>query len=87
MIPVKKGYYSKINLNEGKTLDNKKYNILLTKQLDWLNSYNEEIYIKSSKLYNLYIKNKLPISIMNRCCDYKLLEEKFCEYNSESSII
>ena len=32
-------------------------------------------------LYNLYISNKLPINVKNRCCNFSLLETKCNEYN------
>lgn len=30
----------------------------------------------SKTLYNLYVNNKLPDNVKNRCCNFILLEEK-----------
>lgn len=41
---------------------------------------NLKIVRVSSKLYNLYLSNKLPSSVKDRCCNFKLLEQKCDEY-------
>ena len=33
-------------------------------------------------IYNLYINNRLPRSIKEKCCDFLLFQEKCMEYNS-----
>ena len=59
----------------------RKYKILLSKQLIWLNDNIDLVKNKSKKLYDLYNSNKLNAEIKNRCCNFKLLEEKCYEYN------
>ena len=39
-------------------------------------------YIKSKHLYNMYNNNHLDKNIAKRCCNFKLLEEKYLEYNT-----
>ena len=51
-------------------------------QLRWLNSNKTDIYLKSNTLYEKYIKGLLPQNVINRCCNFKLLEEKCKEYNT-----
>ena len=81
MIPVTKDNYKIIYLNKKtSTLKEKKYQELLKDQLEWLNANYIQVRNKSYKLYNLYINEKLSSNIRNRCCDFKLLEEKCNEY-------
>lgn len=84
MLPVKKNNYSLLNLDsKGKTKTDQKYKKLLKEQLDWLNKNYVQIQNKSLKLYNLYKENKLSPNIKNRCCNFKLLEEKCNKYSKE----
>lgn len=53
-----------------------KYRKLLLEQLDYLNKNYFQVISESYKLYNLYINNKLPMNIKNRCCNFPLLEVK-----------
>ena len=82
MIPVTKENYEEFDLNKT-TDDNKEMKriILMRNQLRWLTSNKKEIYNKSKLLYNLYKNNKLPKSVIKRCCNFPLLEEKCKEYN------
>lgn len=83
MLPVHNNNYELIDLD--KTND-KRFNhsriILLRNQLRWLNTNKVEIYKKSTILYKKYVNGLLPVNVMNRCCDFKLLEEKCREYNN-----
>lgn len=83
MIPVRNNNYNTIYFKDEwtKNLD-KKYQELLKSQVDWLNANYSRVIKKSSKLYQLYINNKLPDNIKARCCNFKLLEEKCDEYNN-----
>ena len=85
MIPVKVDnykviYFSKIDFNN---LSGRKYQELLKDQLSWLNKNYMQVMNKSHKLYNLYNMKRLSKNIMDRCCDFKLLEEKCEQYNAE----
>ena len=82
MIPVGKGNYSLLDLNKAAiTTSELKYQNLLKEQLQWLNQNYEQIKNKSYRLYNLFLKKRLPESVLNRCCNFTLLEEKSLEYN------
>ena len=82
MIPVTSENYSLINLNKRVyTIEDKKYNKLLQEQLDWLNENYNQVKKKAFKLYTLYVNKKLPGNVMDRCCNFKLLEEKCTIYN------
>lgn len=82
MIPVYKDNYQLIDLNK-KTSNKSELMriILLRNQLRWLNANRVDIYSKSSFLYEKYINGLLPENVTNRCCNFKLLEEKCEEYN------
>lgn len=82
MIPVYKDNYQLIDLNK-KTSNKSELMriILLRNQLRWLNTNRVDIYSKSSLLYEKYINGLLPENVTNRCCNFKLLEEKCEEYN------
>ena len=82
MIPVTDKNYIIPNLNKKtKDINEKKYLILLQKQLRWLNRNIDKVKDKSQNLYNLYINNQLPINIKKRCCNFKLLEKTCKKYN------
>lgn len=84
MIPVGKENYKEIDLDkEYDTKEEIQYYTLLSKQVKWLNDHYNLIINKSFKLYTLYINDKLPLSIKNRCCNFILLEEKCDEYNKD----
>lgn len=81
MIPVMKRDYTIVDLNkETLTISELKYQKLLRMQLNWLNENYYQVKNKSFKLYKLYNSGKLPQNIKDRCCNFKLLEEKCIEY-------
>ncbi|MCI9040146.1 MAG: type III toxin-antitoxin system ToxN/AbiQ family toxin [Clostridia bacterium] len=83
MIPVSERNYSLVDLDKQRSSSAElKYQKLLTEQLNWLNANYIQIKNKSFKLYTLYNNEKLPLKIKERCCNFKLLEEKCVEYNS-----
>ena len=82
MIPVNEDNYVLINLNKRKLNEQEiKYQNLLKEQLKWLNKNYNQVKNKSLRLYELYNNEKLPQNIKQRCCNFKLLEEKCMEYN------
>ena len=82
MIPVNEKNYTLVDLNkETLTVAELKYQRLLREQLAWLNANFHQVKNKSFKLYRLYNEGRLSKNIMDRCCNFKLLEEKCMEYN------
>ena len=81
MLPVHRDNYEIIDLNSPSDVGEKKRFNLIKKQLRWLNSNRNTIYNNAINLYNLYINDKLPQRIKNRCCNFPLLEEKSVLYN------
>lgn len=84
MIPVTENNIIKIDLNK-KCLNelDEKYNKLLKEQIFWLNRNSEKIYGRSKKLYDKYIEGTLNRNIADRCCNFKLLEQKCVEFNKQ----
>ena len=83
MIPVSKNNYREFDLNNKKNNELELHRIeLLTNQLRWLNINKKKIYTKSKILYDLYVSNKLPKNVKDRCCNYPLLEDKCNIYNN-----
>lgn len=81
MIPVIEGEYYIIDMNvKGLKRGEKQYKILLSNQLRWLNRYGKSLRENALNLYNKKVENRLPKKINERCCDFKLLEEKCREY-------
>lgn len=84
MIPVTNKNYYLIDLNRKTSKSEEiKYQKLLNEQLVWLNSHYNQVKNKSFRLYQLYNSGKLPQNIKERCCNFKLLEEKCLECNKE----
>lgn len=84
MIPVMPNNYKVFVLNKSiDNIDDDKYRILLNNQLSWLNKDASNLRKKTKRLYNLYNNKKLNKNIFDRCCNFKLLEEKCIEYNKE----
>lgn len=81
MIPVKEHNYYLVDLNRTNlSISEQKYQQLLKQQLQWLNEHYNQLKNKSFKLYQLYNNGRLPENIKERCCNFKLLEEKCLEY-------
>ena len=82
MIPVQRENYEIIDLNRKHlNKDEANYQELLKDQLKWLNENYIQIIFKADNLYALYLGKLLPENIMDRCCNFKLLEKKCREYN------
>ena len=85
MIPVSSNDYEIIYFNSKPFIEyDEKYQELLKDQLDWLNKNYIQVKDKSYKLYNFYITKRLNKNVMNRCCNFKLLEQKCIEYNLQT---
>ena len=56
------------------------YRNLLITQTAFLNSNKKSLLNKVKQFQNRYNKNLLPKNILDRCCDYRLLESKCLEY-------
>lgn len=62
-------------------IDDVKYKILLENQLSFVNNNKRALYEKIAWFIFLYQKGRLNQRLLNRCCDFKLLESKCLEYS------
>ena len=82
MLPVENKNVFVIDLDKKNLSKNeKKYYKLLKEQIFWLNRNNSSLYNRAKNLYDKYMNDTLPQNIKQRCCNFKLLEEKCLEYN------
>lgn len=65
----------------------KQYKNLVINQTAYLNKYKSDLMRMVKKFILQYNKNLLPKRIMDRCCDFKLLEGKCKEYEKEEVAI
>ncbi len=82
MFPVPKDNIAELNIEEE---TDEKYKKILENQLSWCNETKnkEKILKKAKKLYKLVTNKKITESIIERCCDFKLLEKKALEWNKK----
>jgi len=82
MIPVDDEFIRKVDLKikPDDTKEDIKYKILLSDQISWCNANRDKIVKYAKKLYKLITENKAPKKLADRCCDFKLLEQKCIEY-------
>jgi len=76
MLPVPEMCLEKINFRN----EDVKYQNLLINQLSWCNSNSDKIIKRAERLYKIVQTSEVNPSLLNRCCDFKLLEKKCREY-------
>lgn len=64
------------------TVTDIKYKKMLEGQLTFLNNHKAELFKKINHFQNMYRKGHLSPSILNRCCNFNLLEEMFKKYTN-----
>jgi len=65
------------------TLKDITYKTLLEKQLTYLNDNKSELYKKVIMFQTQYKRKRIADYILQRCCNFELLEEKCNEYNEQ----
>ena len=79
MIPVPLEICKNVNI---KNMDQTKYKRLMQKQYLWCNveeNYNN-IILSAKRLYYLVTNDKCSKNLLDRCCNYKLLEKVYVNY-------
>ena len=61
-------------------ITDKKYKILIQKQTTYINNHKSALFKKVRHFMLQYDKGYLPDNVKERCCDFRLLEEKCQEY-------
>jgi protein AbiQ len=62
------------------TITDIKYKKMLEEQLTFLNNHKADLFKKISHFQNMFRKGHLSEKILERCCDFILLEEKMEQY-------
>ncbi len=77
MIPIPKRYIEELNILN---FDNEKYAQMLYLQTQWINKNKLRIQNKARNLYYLITQKQAEENLIQRCCNFKLLEAKCYEY-------
>jgi len=83
MLPIPKRHLLKIEIDEIKDI---KYKNIINNQVVWLNINQKKIQNKAKELYYLVTTKAATKDLIDRCCDFKLLEKKCAEYMYENEI-
>ncbi len=78
MIPVNDKHITPINITK---VEQEQYLNLLKEQLDWCNRNTTKIEWHAERIHHQIINKMASKSLLKRCCDFKLLEEKSVEYD------
>ena len=83
MMPIPKSYLEEIHIKEIKDI---KYKKMLYMQMEWIEKNKVRINNRAKNLYYLVLQKKATQQLINRCCDFKLLERKCQEFMDENNI-
>lgn len=83
MIPIPSRYLNKINIEE---IEDNKYKKMLYMQMDWIEKNRVRINNRARNLYFLVIQKKATEKLIERCCNFKLIEDKCEEFMKEHGI-
>ena len=87
MIPIVDTYLEKVDTKilSSDTVNAVTYKNLLIDQLSWCDKNKVSLLTKAEKLYSLVEQNRVPSQVLDRCCNFKLLEQKCIEYHPEKN--
>lgn len=83
MMPIPRRYLHIIDI---KNIRDIKYKKMLYMQIDWIEKNTLRINNRAKNLYYLVVQKKATEKLIERCCDFKLLEEKCQEYMINNNI-
>lgn len=83
MMPIPRRYLNKINIENIKDI---KYRKMLLNQLNWINRNMLRINNRARNLYYLVTQNKAGQKLIDRCCDFRLLEYRCQEFMDKNYI-
>ncbi|NLC87364.1 MAG: hypothetical protein GX682_01080 [Clostridiaceae bacterium] len=83
MVPIPKKYLEKIDIL---TIKDEKYKYILSNQIKWILQNRLRIENRARNLYYLILNKHVNEDLLNRCCDFRLLEKKCDDYMKENNI-
>lgn len=83
MMPIPKSYLKEIQI---KDIKDTKYRRMLYMQMEWIEKNKTRINNRAKNLYYLVLQKKATENLINRCCDFKLLEKKCQEFMEKNNI-
>lgn len=83
MMPIPKRYLITIDLNK---IDDTKYRNILINQIQWISLNKFRINNRARNLYYLIYNNTANKELVERCCNFRILEKKCDDYMIENNI-
>ena len=83
MIPIPKRYLSKIYIRK---IRDENYKKMLYMQINWIEKNELRISNRAKNLYYLVTEKKANKELIDRCCDFRLLEQKCQEFMEKNGI-
>lgn len=84
MMPIPKRYLSVIEI---KRIKDAKYKKMLCMQIEWIEKNKLRINNRAKNLYYLVNEKKATEKLIQRCCNFKLLEQKCQELMEQNNIM
>ena len=82
-MPIPRSYLEKIEFTRIKDF---KYRSMLRNQMKWINQNKLRIQNRARNLYYLILNKHATEELVNRCCDFRLLERKCDEFMRENQL-
>ena len=83
MMPIPKSCLELIKIENIKDL---KYKIILKSQIEWIEQNEFRIRNRARNLYYLILNNHISEALLERCCDFRLLEKRCDEFMKENNL-
>ena len=83
MMPIPRSCLERINLY---SIKDYKYRYMLIRQMSWINKNGLRIQNRARNLYYLVLYKHTTQALLNRCCDFRLLERVCDAYMKENNL-
>lgn len=83
MMPIPKRFLTKINIDD---IKEEKYKRMLENQMLWINKNEIRIINRARNLYYIVTRKTGTVKLIERCCDFNLLEQKCNDFMNINKI-
>ena len=83
MMPIPKSCLEIIKLEN---IENLKYKIILKNQINWIEQNGLRIQNRARNLYYLILNKHTTEALLERCCDFRMLERRCDEFMRENNL-